>query len=183
MKLEINFLKNRLTLAKKKAQKQFLFKIWSLIGLVVYSLGVAALFFTHLLAKKQNEILTAKIENEQMLIKNQQTIEAKQLYLTAKTKSLKQILAEKEQHQNLIESFLALLPSDISIEKLDVNSDGSVSFSASCPSLRAMTDFFSILSSNENNSILKIKETKIKDVNYGHEKEYAFEAVLYFYSK
>ncbi|HUV47258.1 MAG TPA: hypothetical protein VMW29_03930 [Candidatus Bathyarchaeia archaeon] len=181
MKLNINFLKDYVLKTRKKAQKHFFIRTWSLLALVIYGVLVVAVFSLHLLAKKTNEVVKTGIKKEESLIEELRSIEMKQVYLTAKTKSLDEVLSGKKQHQQIVETLLALLPRGVSISDLKIDPDGAVSFSASCTSFRSLVDFFNILKTNETELRLKIKKADISGVSYGLEKNYSFDVILFFY--
>ena len=181
MKFNINFLKDRVLKTKKEAQKHFFIRTWSLFALLIYGLFVVALFSLHLLAKKTNEVVKTGIKKEESLIEELRSIEMKQVYLTAKTKSLREVLTGKKKHQQIVETLLALLPEGVSISGLKIDPDGAVSFSASCTSFATLVDFFNILKLNEVESRLEIKKADISGVSYGFEKDYSFDVILFFY--
>jgi len=181
MKFNINFLKDYIVKTRKKAQKHFFVRTWSLLALVIYGLGVVGLFSLHLLAKKTNEVVKAGIKEQENLIEELRSIEMQQVYLTAKTKSLEEVLLGKKKHQKIVETLMALLPPGVSISGLRIDPEGMVSFSASCSSFKTLIDFFNVLETNETESELKIKEVEISGVSYGLDKDYSFEVKLFFY--
>lgn len=178
----INFLKDRLVHLQKKAKKVFLIKSWSLVALVVYGLLVFGAFSYYLIAKKRNKVLNDKISYQEELVTNLRSVEAKQLYLTAKSKSLSKIFASQKKHQQIIETILSLLPSGVSVNDLVIDEEGMVSFSGSCVSFQILEEFLNNLEKEaEDSTFLKVKKAKIGQVSYGWQQEYAFEAQLAFF--
>lgn len=178
----INFLKDRLAQLQKKAKKSFLLKSWSVAVLVLYGIFVFAAFAYYLVAQKRSQVLKDKITVQEELVDSLRPIEAKQVYLTSKSKSLTTIFASQKQHQKIIETILALLPSGVSVDDLSIDEQGMVSFSGSCTSFSILQTFFANLEEEaENSTFLKVKKAAIGDISYGWQKEYSFEVQLAFF--
>lgn len=178
----INFLKDRLAQLQKKAKKNFLLRTWSLLALVVYGILVFGALSFYLVAKRKNQVLLEKIDQEETLINNLRSVEAKQVYLTSKSKSLTTIFASQKKHQKIIETILALLPNGVSVDNLTIDGAGMVNFSGSCASFKILQQFFGNLEQEaENSTFLKVKKAQIGDITYGWQQEYGFDVQLAFF--
>jgi len=181
MRANINFLRERLFLSKRKARKLFLIRTWSSLIMVIYILLIISTFSFYLLTKKTNQVIKRKIKQEEKKIEDLRSIEAKQVYLHQKTQSLSKIIASKKQHQEIVESLLNLLPQGISVDNFHISKNGLVSFSGRCLSFKVLRSFFDTLQIEENALHLKIKQAQIKTLAYGYDKEYVFDAEILFY--
>lgn len=177
----INFLKDRVAKLRKKSRRVFLIKTWSLIILFAYTFLALSSFSYMVLIKKANDALAQKIKAQEKIIEDLQPIEAKQIYLAAKTKSLGTILASKRKNQEIIESLLALLPAGVEVSDFQIEPDGTVSFNASSYSFKDLTNFLDILTNASTGEQLKIKNSQIGGVSYGLKQAYLYSVTILFY--
>ena len=181
MAKNINFLKEKVALLKKRSRNLFFIRSLSLGLLTFYGLVVFGGFSYNFLLKRQNEIFKENIARREKIIENLRSIETKQVYITSKIESLSQILTSKNQNQKIVESLFFILPEGISVSNFHINEDGIVNFSGTCSSLRALKNFFNILETKGKISEMTIKNAQIGGINYGFEKEYNFSVSILFY--
>ena len=169
---------------KKRAKKLLVLRSISLAIVGIYGLVVLAVFSYYILIiEKENKTLKEGITNQTKIIEDLRPIETKQVYLAVKTKSLSEILPAKKKYQQVLESFLRLLPLDIFLTNLDIKEDGTVNFSGRCFSFISLDNFFTVLSKEEQRSSLQIKETRIKELSYGFNEGYFFDISLLFFNE
>ncbi|PIS09675.1 hypothetical protein COT75_00565 [Candidatus Beckwithbacteria bacterium CG10_big_fil_rev_8_21_14_0_10_34_10] len=178
---EINFLKDRLDALAKKEKRLLIIRIWSFGALGIYGLLVLSLFSYNLLMKRQSKVLGEKIIKEKAAIEELKSIETKQVYLSHKTQSLAQILSSKRQNQEIVETFISLLPEGISVSNFNIDEQGRISFSGHCQSFYTLKHFLAVLSDEVEDLPLAIKESNINNINYGFGDGYSFSATILFY--
>jgi len=181
MEKNINFLKDRIALLKKKSRRLFFIRTWSLGLLVVYGVLVIGAFSYNLVLKKQDQTLKEKIQREKKVIESLRPIETKQFYLASKVKSLSEILASKRWYQEIVDSLFFILPEGMSVSNFHIGEDGTVSFSGTCATLRVLKNFLDVLESKGEVSEVVVKQAQIGSVNYGLQKEYQFNVSVLFY--
>ena len=179
----INFLKERVVLLKKRSRRLFFIRSWSLGLLTFYGVLVFGAFSYNFLLKKQKQVYKEKIAREEKIIESLRPIETKQVYLASKVESLSQILTSKRQHQKIVESLFLILPEGIAVSNFHISEDGIVKFSGTCSSLKALKGFLDILETKGKASEMAIKYAQVGSVNYGFKKEYNFSVSVLFYLK
>ena len=177
----INFLKERVALLKKRARKLFFIRSLSLGLLTLYGVLISGAFSYNFLLKRQEQAFKEKIAREEKIIESLRPIETKQVYLVSKVESLSQILASKKQNQKIVESLFLILPEGIAVSNFHISESGVVNFSGTCSSLKALKDFLDILEAKGKASEMAIKDAKIGDVNYGFKRKYNFSVSILFY--
>jgi len=178
---KINFLRERTAAFRKKARKLFLFRVWSIGLLVIYSLIVFGAFSLRLLVKKENQLLEGKMANQEQVIKNLQPTETKQTYLVHKTRSLAKVMGEKEKRQQVVEAFLSFVPAGVSITAFHIEENGEINFSASCARFALLNNLLQTLRAQNDFSGLVLKRVQIKEINYGLGEDYHFRILLAFH--
>lgn len=181
MEKNINFLRDRIALWKKKARRLFLTRTLSVGLLVIYGILVLGVFSYNLILKKQSQILKEKMQREEKVIESLRPIETKQIYLASKVESLSGVLTSKRKHQEIVDSLFFVLPEGISVSNFQISEDGTVSFSGTCSELRVLKIFLDILEAEDGISEVVVKKAHIGNINYGFEKEYHFNISLLFY--
>lgn len=177
----INFLKERVALLKKKSRKLFLIRSLSVGLLVFYGVLVFGAFSYNFLLKRQKEAFKEKIAREEKIIESLRPIETKQVYLASKVASLSQILTSKKQHQKIVESLFFILPEGVAVSNFHISEDGVVNFSGTCSSLKVLKGFLNILEAKGKVAEMLIKDAQIGGINYGFKKEYNFSVSILFY--
>lgn len=175
---DINLLKERRILFKKKTRKLFLIRFWSLLTLIIYGILVFLSFFSFFLLNKHNEDLKTAIDKEKKTIIQLQPIETKLFYLHIKTKSLKQIMAERKKNQEIVEGLFKLLVNGVSVSDFEIISEGRVNFNATCSSFGQLVAFLRSLEKSEDFSVLQVNQATISDLSYGFSQEYKFNISL-----
>lgn len=180
MNKKINFLREKVSGLKQKATQLFIIQIISFSLLIIYGLGVVAVFAYFFILEKENGVLIERINQQKTAIQSFQSVETKAVYLKNKLKSLDEVLTSQRANQKITDAVFNLLPEGITISGFAIDQDGGVSFSAQSQSLKDLKNFLANLELSKKVNEMMVKKIKIGGVNFDYEKGYSFNIYLLF---
>lgn len=180
MNENINFLKEKAVVLKKRAKELFFIQTGSFALLIIYGLALVGLFSYFLILKRETNVLGERVGEAKVRIEGFQPIETKQVYLKTKVQSLVKVFAGQRQHQKITEAVFTLLPEGISISGLTIDEEGGVGFSGETTSFKVLRNFFTNLETTGQIGEMRIEKIKIKAVSFDYETGYSFNIYLLF---
>ena len=180
MNKEINFLKEKASILRKKSKHLFILKTGSLVLLVLYGLAVLAVFSYSFVLKKESDVLAERTSQTKERIEKFQPVETKQVYIKSKIESLTEIFASQRENQKIIEAVFTFLPEGISVTGFSIGEKGWVTFSGQSKSFERLKNFFANFETAPKIGELEVKEAKVESVSFNYKEGYSFKISLLF---